>query len=423
MTDTLTPTGYISRVSDPTITEALTAMPAIVIEGPRGCGKTWTGRNFARSEVLFDKDVNARMSVSATPGYILEGDEPRLLDEWQLADEVWNQVRHACDEGHQTGRFILTGSALPPDDITRHSGAGRIGRVRMRPMSLLETGESTGEASLRTLLNGEETAVRRPDASFEDVVEAVCRGGWPRNLDKSVRSAQILLRNYLGEVCRTDISAVDGVVRDPAGVERLLMSFSRNVATLASFSKLAEEASGERGLNRTTATEYVRSLERLFIVEDLSHWSTHLRSRATLLSSPKRHLVDPSLAAAILGATPGRLLNELKAYGFFFESLVVRDLRIYSQACDAKVYHYRDSDELEADAIIETRDGRWIAVEAKIGGQELIEEAAQSLLRLKEKVDTDRVGEPSKLLIITATGYGYDRPDGTTVLPITALGP
>lgn len=201
------------------------------------------------------------------------------------------------------------------------------------------------------------------------------------------------------------------------------MSFSRNIATLASFSKLAKEASGERGLNRTTATEYVRSLERLFIVEDLSHWSTHLRSRATLLSSPKRHLVDPSLAAAILGATPGRLLKELKAYGFFFESLVVRDLRIYSEACDARVYHYRDSDELEADAIVETRDGRWIAVEVKIGGQELIEEAAQSLLRLKEKVDTDRVGEPSKLLIITATGYGYDRPDGTTVLPITALGP
>lgn len=423
MTETLTPSGYIPRISDHSIAEALEAMPAIVIEGPKGCGKTWSGRNFARSEVLFDQDVNARQSVSTAPGRILEGDEPRLLDEWQLAGEIWNQVRHACDEGHQTGRFILTGSAVPPDDITRHSGAGRIGRVRLRPMSLLESGESTGDVSLQTLLEGESVATSRPDVSFEEVIDAVCRGGWPRNLGKSVRSAQILLRSYIGEICRTDISAVDGVVRDPDGVGRLLASFSRNVATLASFSKLAEEASGERGLNRTTATEYIRSLERLFIVEDLPHWSTHLRSRATLLSSPKRHLADPSLAAAILGANSGRLLKDLKTLGFLFESLVVRDLRVYGQLSDATVYHYRDSAKLEADAIVETRDGRWMAVEVKLGGEEWIEEAAQSLLQLRNKVDTDRVGEPAKLLIITATGYGYDRPDGTTVLPITALGP
>ena len=423
MTGTLSPHGYIPRVSDAAIAAALAAMPAIVIEGPKGCGKTWSGRNFAKSEVLLDQDRNARLSIAASPGLILDGPEPRLLDEWQLADEIWNQVRHECDAGHRTGRFILTGSSVPPDDITRHSGAGRIGRVRMRPMSLLETGESTGEASLRALLDGEDVAVRRPDASFTDVVEAVCRGGWPRNLNKPATDTHLLLRNYLGEVCRTDISAVDGVVRDPIGVERLLASLGRNVATTASFSKLAREASGERGLNRTTATEYLRSLERLFLVEDLPHWSTHLRSRATLLKSPKRHFVDPSLAAAAVGATPDRLLTELTTYGFLFESLVIRDLRIYGQVNDAAVYHYIDTDKLEADAIVEARDGRWIAVEVKLGGQEWIEEAARSLLRLRSKVDTDRVGEPSKLLIITATGYGYDRPDGTTVLPITALGP
>ena len=192
---------------------------------------------------------------------------------------------------------------------------------------------------------------------------------------------------------------------------------------MASFTKLAKEASGERGLNRTTATEYVRSLERLFIVEDLPHWSTHLRSRATLLSSPKRHLVDPSLAAAATGATPDRLLGELKTLGFLFESLVLRDLRIYGQRNDAAVYHYHDSDKLEADMIVEARDGRWMAVEVKLGGEEWIEEAARSLLRLSQKVDTDQVGAPAKLVIVTATGYGYDRPDGTTVLPVTALGP
>lgn len=423
MTATLTPEGYISRVSDRAIAETLAAMPAVVIEGPKGCGKTWSGRNFARSEVLFDQDLNARRSVSTTPGYVLAGQEPRLLDEWQLADDVWNQVRHACDEGHRAGRFLLTGSAVPVDDVTRHSGAGRIGRVRMRPMSLRETGESTGEVSIESLLDGAAVAAHRPAASFADVVDAICRGGWPRHLNKPVPEAQLLLRNYLGEICRTDISSVDGVVRDPAGVQRLVASVSRNIATMASYTKLAREASGERGLNRTTATEYVRSLERLFIVEDLPHWSTHLRSRATLLRSPKRHFVDPSLAAAATGATPDRLLGDLEALGLLFESLVVRDLRIYGQRSDAAVYHYHDSDKLEADMIVEARDGRWMAVEAKLGGEEWIEEAASSLLRLSKKVDTEKVGTPSKLLIITATGYGYDRPDGTSVLPLTALGP
>lgn len=423
MSATLTPDGYIPRVSDQTIAETLEAMPAVVIEGPKGCGKTWSGRNFAKSEVLFDQNQTARQSVAVAPGHVLAGPEPRLLDEWQLASGVWNQVRHACDESQRNRRFLLTGSATPNDDVTRHSGAGRIGRVRMRPMSLLETGESSGEASLKSLLDGEAVATQSPQASVQDVVDATCRGGWPRHLNKPVAQSQLLLRNYIGEICRTDISSVDGVVRDPVGVNRLFVSISRNIATMASYTKLANEAAGERGLNRTTAAEYIRSLERLFLVEDLPHWSTHLRSRATLLRSPKRHFVDPSLAAAATGATPDRLFSDLKTLGFLFESLVLRDLRIYAQRNDATVYHYRDSDELEADMIVEARDGRWIAVEAKLGGEDLVEEAANSLLKLKRKVDTEKVGAPSKLLIITASGYGYDRLDGTTVLPVTALGP
>lgn len=423
MTSTLTPDGYRPRIAESAVAEALSYMPTIVIEGPRGCGKTWLARHFARSEVLFDQDLDARISVSAAPGEILRGEEPRLLDEWQLAPEVWNQVRHASDEGHDTGRFILTGSAIPPDDVTRHSGAGRITRVRLRPMSLFETGESAGEVSIGDLLNGMPVAVARPEISFEQIVDAVCRGGWPRMLGESVRTSQLFLTDYLDEICRTDITAVDGVARDPIRLRRLLESLSRNVATTASYSTLAKDINGETGINRETASEYLRSLERLYVVEDVPHWFTHLRSRARLRSSSKRHFVDPSLAAAALRATPDRLIRELDAFGFLFESLVVRDLRIYGQANDADVYHYRDSDNLEADAIIEARDGRWIAVEVKLGGQQWIEEAAQSLLRLRNKVDTDRVGEPAKLLIITATGYGYDRPDGTTVLPITALGP
>ena len=422
MPATLKPDGYRKRATDSEVDRALATMPTVVIEGPKGCGKTWTGRSFARSEVLFDRDLNARRSVALVPGLVLEGEEPRLLDEWQLAPEVWNQVRHASDEGHQTGRFILTGSAVPADDITRHSGAGRVARARMRPMSLLETGESTGEVSLEALLKGEQAAARRPDAGFRAVLEALCRGGWPRLFAQPVADAQLFLDNYIAELCRTDVSAVDGVARDPGGVARLVASIARNVATTASFSKLASEAAGDRPLNRTTATEYLRSLERLFIVEDAPAWRSHLRSRATLQSSPKRHFVDPSLATAALAAGPERLLADLEALGFLFESLVVRDLRIYGQASQASVYHYRDSDRLEVDVIVEARDGRWLAAEVKLGGDDGIEQAARSLLRLRGKVDDSRIRPPSKLLIITAGGYGYERPDGTTVLPITALG-
>lgn len=423
MSETLTPTGYQRRVAEAAVARALAAMPAAVIEGPKGCGKTWTGRSFARSEVLFDRDVNARRSASVSPGLVLEGPEPRLLDEWQLAPEVWNQVRHVGDEAPRNGRFILTGSAAPPDDITRHSGAGRIARVRMWPMSLAETGESTGEVGLRDLLEGAPVAARRPEADFRDVLDALCRGGWPRLRGRPVADAQLFLDNYLDDLCRTDVSSVDGVMRDPVGVARLIASIARNIATMASFSRLAADAAGDRPLNRTTATEYLWSLERLFIVEDAPCWRSHLRSRATLHSSPKRHFTDPSLAVAALGAGPERLLADLEALGFLFESMVVRDLRIYSQANNAAVYHYRDSDELKVDAIIEARDGRWIAAEVKLGGEEGIEQAARSLLRLRDKVDATHSGEPSKLLIITAAGYGYDRPDGTTVVPITALGP
>ena len=423
MEPTLTPDGYRPRVADSAIAEALARMPAVVIEGPRGCGKTWAARNVARSEVLFDGDVDARALAVVAPRLVLDGPEPRLLDEWQLAPEIWNQVRHACDEAQRRGRFLLTGSAVPPDDHTRHSGAGRMARVRLRPMSLFETGESTGDVSLGALLGGERIAAPRPDATLEDLVEAICRGGWPRHLGIPARPAQSAVDDYLGEICRTDISAVDGVRRDPAGVRRLLASLGRNLATTASFTTLATDVAGPRPLNRTTAAEYLRSLERLFIVEDVSQWPTHLRSRAAVRGAAKRHFVDPSLAAAAMGAGPSRLLRELRVLGFLFESLVVRDLRVYGQVNDAEVYHYRDDAKLEVDAIVQTGDGRWLAAEVKLGGPHAVDEAAESLRRLRDKVDTDRIGVPAKLAVITATGYAYDRPDGVTVLPITALGP
>ena len=423
MDSKLIPTGYLPRLLDAEVRGVLETSAAVVIDGPKSCGKTWTALRHSRSAVMFDRDLDARLSAAVNPTRLLEGPYPRLLDEWQTAPEIWNVVRGACDDGTGPGRFILTGSAVPADDITRHSGAGRIRRVRMRPMSLLESGESTGEVSFGALLDGARCDADRPGVDFGGVVESVCRGGWPRLLKLAPSQAQAELRAYLEEICRTDVSAVDATPRDPVGVSRLLASLARNVATEASVSKLAADTGGERPVNRTTAKAYLHALERLFVVEDLPRWPTHLRSRKPLRGAPERHLVDPSLAAARLRATPRRLTTELRAFGFLFESLVIRDLRVYARGADSVVWHYRDADGIEADAIVEAGDGRWIAVEVKLGGTQLIDAGAASLLRLRTKAVEDGLRPPAKLLVVTATGYGYERADGVAVAPVTALGP
>ena len=433
MSGTLLPAGYVPRIADAEIARVLSIMPAVVIEGAKGCGKTWAAQRAARSEVLFDIDPAARAAAELTPHLVLEGDEPRLLDEWQTAPGIWNHVRRACDRGPRRGRFILTGSAVPPYDITRHSGTGRIGRLRLRPMTLAETGESTADVSLGALLDGADCAAVSPEATIPDLVDSVCRGGWPRLLGVDVPAAQEHLRYYLDEICRSDVSAVDGVRRDPIGVRRLLASLARNIATTASLTTLGADTAGEASgsaegrrratINRTTVGEYLRSLERLFVVEDLLQWRTHLRSKAMLRNGRKRHMVDPSLAACAMNASPSRLLADLNSFGHLFESLVVRDLRVYAQANMADVWHYRDNTGLEVDAVIKARDGRWLAIEIELGRQRGIDQAARSLLRLRNKVDTERMGVPAKLLVVTATGYGYERPDGVSVVPVTALGP
>ena len=423
MNEELTPKGYLPRLADAEVRAALDGSPGLIIDGPKSCGKTWTALRHSRSAVMFDRDLDARLSAVVNPGRLLEGPYPRLLDEWQTAPEIWNAVRGACDDETGPGRFVLTGSAVPADDTTRHSGAGRIRRIRMRPMSSLESGVSTGEVSFEALLDGSVCDAGRPDMDFDGVVDSVCRGGWPRLLKLTTTRAQAELRAYLEEICRIDISAVDATPRDPVGVSRLLSSLARNVATEVSVSKLAAGTGGERPVNRTTAKAYLQALERLFVVEDLPRWPIHLRSRKPLRGAPKRHLVDPSLAAALLRATPRRLAAELSYFGFLFESFVVRDLRVYSQGADSVVWHYRDADDLEVDAIVEAGDGRWIAVEVKLGGSQLIDAGAASLLRLRTKAVADGFRPPAKLLVVTATGYGYERPDGVAVAPVTALGP
>jgi len=401
----------------------LSAVGAVVVEGPKACGKTLTARQLAASEVLLDVDANARQAIAVDPALVLDGPTPRLLDEWQIEPAIWNHVRRAIDARSEPGQFILTGSAVPADDITRHTGAGRIGRLRMRPMSLFESGASSGGIMLAELLEGRMNSSADPGLTVADIAEEVSRGGWPGLRGRSARSALLAVRDYLDEIARVDVSRVDGTHRDPGRVARLLASLARNVGTHAAATTLAKDAGGADGpLKDDTVRDYLAALERLMVVEDQPAWAPHLRSSHRLRTAPKRHFVDPSLAVAALRATPARLLGDLNLLGFLFESLVVRDLRVYAQAADARVSQYRDSGGLEVDAIVEAGDGRWLAFEVKLGhGQ--IDDAAASLLRFAARVDTARCGAPALLGVIVATGYGYRRKDGVAVIPIGALGP
>ena len=415
---------YRPRVADSELTARLAATGAVVIEGPRGCGKTETARQAAVSEVRLDVDDEARAAGLLAPALLLDGDRPRLIDEWQLVPAIWNQVRREVDAtGGRPGQFILTGSAVPADDVTRHSGALRFSRMRMRPMSLAEAGYSTGDISLKDLLDGAEPSAGDPGLTINDIAERITVGGWPNLQDRAIDEAQIALRGYLDETRRVDLERVDGIGRDPENVARVLRSLARHVATGASARAIAADVGGAEGpIDHHTVLAYLAALSRIFVVEDLPAWSPGLRSRTILRGAPTRHFVDPSLAVAALGTTPDRLLRDVETLGFLFESLVVRDLRIYAQALDASVFHYRDSTDLEADAIVEGRDGTWAAFEVKLG-QAAIHRAAESLLRLAARVDPEKHGKPAVLAVITGWGYGYQRPDGVSVIPIGALAP
>ncbi len=416
---------YLPRVADSELARRLSVAVAVVVEGPRACGKTSTARQVAASEVLLDTDENARRLVDADPAAALAGAVPRLFDEWQVAPAVWNQVRRAVDERGKRGQFILTGSAVPADEITRHPGAGRFSRLRMRPLSLFEAGRSSGEVSLAALLAGERPRAPAVALPVSEAAEIVCVGGWPGNLGAGTKAALRANRDYLGEIRRTEVSLVSGATRDPVKVGRFLQSLARNVATPVSLSRLAAEiGGGGAGLKADTGRIYLDALERLLVVEPQPAWSPRLRSRATLRRAPVRHFVDPSLAAAALRATPERLLGDLRFLGFLFESLVVRDLRIYAQPAEAEVFHYREKDGLEADAVVDAGDGRWAAFEVKLG-ERWVDEGAENLLRLRERMrgNRDGYGEPSALAVVIPGGAAYRRPDGVSVVPAATLGP
>ena len=361
---------YRRRIAHRELESRLARSGAVLIEGARASGKTVLARMAAASWVMLDADRSARRVADVDPGLLLRGETPRLIDEWQVVPEVWNHVRHAVDERVGRGHFILTGSAVPPDDITRHTGAGRISRLRLRPMSLVELARSTGEVSLARLLARRPAPSVEAKLSVEEIAELICVGGWPGHLGgseedppRSPEDAMEENRDYLGEIRRADIQRVDGNGRDPARVGRFLQSLGRNVATCASLATLARDLNGpDRDLDHHTARSYLTALERLMIVEDQPPWAPHLRSRSRLRAAAKRHFVDPSLAVAALSATPEHLLRDFEWFGLLFESmvvrdLVVRDLRVYAQAAGATVHHYRDNTGLEVDAVVDVRPG------------------------------------------------------------------
>ncbi|MFN8619633.1 MAG: DUF4143 domain-containing protein [Chloroflexota bacterium] len=414
---------YRPRVVDTELRERLAASGAVLIEGPRASGKTETARQVAASEVLLDTDVQARLAISIDPSLVLAGATPRLLDEWQVEPTIWNHVRRAVDERREVGQFILTGSAVPTDDATRHPGAGRFSRLRMRTMSLYETGHSNGQISLRGLLAGDPARAADPGTTLDGIVERIAVGGWPGVIGLPVPAALRRVSDYLDEVRRVDLRRLDGPNHDPARVGRVLRAIARGVASPVAATTIAADAGGAEGpLDADTVRAYLEALERVMVTEDQPAWAPHLRSRSILRSSPKRHLADPSLAVAALQAGPDRLVTDLSLLGHLFESLVVHDLRVHAQALDAQVLHYRDNTGSEVDAIVELRDGSWAAFEIKLGSGG-IDQGAASLHRFVERVDQARVGAPRVLGVITAFGYGYVRPDGVAVIPIGTLGP
>jgi len=414
---------YLPRIVDRELSERLESAGAVVIEGPKACGKTWTAEQQATDRLLLDIDQAARTAIEIAPDVALDRPAPLLLDEWQEVPRIWNHVRRAVDKRQLPGQFILTGSSTPADDVSRHSGAGRFSFLRMRPMCLFESGSSTGDVSLSAMFAGESIAARNPGTTVHDIAEIITRGGWPAQQRCSVEAARRAAVDYLEQICAVDVSRLGERQRDPVKVRAVVRAIARSIASPVRSSTLAGDAGVDvettHQVDPRTVRDYLDALQRLMVLEDQPAWSPSLRSKRRVRSTPKRHLVDPALAVAALGAGPRALLNDLPYLGHLFESLTIRDLRVLSQPLDGTVMHYSDNKGTEADAIIELADGRWAAIEVKLGAA-AIDQGARSLIRLATQITGPA---PTFLAVITGTGVGYTRPDGVHVLPIGTLGP
>lgn len=421
---------YRPRISDGMLQRKLKSSGAVLIVGPKWCGKTWTALNAAKS-VLYMEDTDKRVSYIKTaqtmPSLLLRGEKPRLIDEWQIATVLWDTVRFAVDQNPEKGQFILTGSVVVDEegeDISGridHSGIGRISSMRMRPMSLYESGESNGTVSLRRLFEGTAEVASTSELSVEDIAFCLCRGGWPGAINMEREDALDVARNYVGMLCERDVAAVDRTQKDPDRVRAILRSLSRNISTMTTDKTIMEDVkANDISLTDKTLEIYLRALRRLYVVEDVKAWQPSLRSRTGIRTSHKRQLVDPSIAVAALGASPEAILDDFNLFGFLFESLCARDLRVYAEPMGGTVRHYHDNNNLEADLIVCLNDGRWAGIEAKLGSDE-IEKGAEHLKKLAANIDTAKFPDPSFLMILTGGEFAYRREDGVYIVPLACL--
>lgn len=415
--------NYIPRISDTLLNTLLESSGAVLIEGAKWCGKTKSSLQAANSIVYMqdpDEGPGYMAMVDAKPSLLLEGKPPLLLDEWQMAPVIWDAVRFAVDKRGSMGQFILTGSATPSENVTAHTGTGRIARMLMRPMSLYESNESNGKVSLSELFDGNSDIGARSTLTIEQIAHALCRGGWPAAVLMEKQSPRVAM-NYVDGIINLDVQQVDGVEKNPERVRVLLQSLARNISTMATVKTIMGDMhTTESTISDKTLNLYLNALRRIFVVEDVPAWQPSLRSKMAIRTAYKRQFVDPSIATAVMRTAAKGLLRDFEAFGFLFESLCTRDLRVYSQACDGEVFHYRDKSELEADLIVKLHDGRWAAIEVKLGLKQ-IEEAAANLLKLSQKVDTKKMNQPSFLMVLTGGQVAYKRPDGVLVVPIGCL--
>jgi len=415
--------NYQKRISDNELNRKLMASGAVLIRGAKACGKTESAKQLANSVLQVDRDPNISMIFDMAPQRLLLGDTPRLIDEWQVLPKLWDYIRHEVDDRKLNGQFILTGSANPNEDAKMHSGAGRFTIVDMRTMSWQELGLSTGKVSLAELFEGKKIEVCDEPTELELIIQQIIKGGFPASMNNSVDQAIDLNRAYIALLAEVDMSKVSNVRRDPMKINSLLRSLARNTATLVENTVLEKDIRqfDNVGLSRPTIHDYLDTLSRLMIIEDQPAWNTHIRSTYSLRNSPKRHFTDVSLAVAAIGADQNALINDLNFTGFLFESMVVHDLRVYAQALDAKVYHYRDSTGLEVDSIVQKHNGDWSAFEIKLGTSQ-IDEAAANLSKFVNQLDLSKVKAPKSLNIITGTGISYTRNDGVNVISLSSLG-
>lgn len=421
---------YISRVIDGVITNRLKSIGAIVLEGAKWCGKSTTAEHHCNSAIFMDdprRREQYRLFAEENPDMLLTGNLPRLIDEWQLAPQIWDAVRYTIDHRREMGQYILTGSAKPVDrKRISHSGTGRFAWLKMRPMSLFESGDSTGNISLSELFSNPSLNINcEVRNELERIAYLVCRGGWPIVTDLPDEVALNPAVDYYNAVVNVDIREVDGVNRSVERAKRLMRSYARFQGTQSSVKQIIDDINGDgvAVAEEKTVRNYLDILRSIFVIEDMPAWNPNLKSKTAIRTSETRYFVDPSIATAALGIGPGDLMNDLKTFGLLFETLCIRDLRVYSQPLGGDVYHYRDKNGLECDAVIHLPNGKYGLIEIKLGGEKLINEGCESLLRLASKIDYDRMPKPSFLMILTAVGsFAYRRKDGVMVVPISTLG-